>query len=235
MNDWDACGKSFDLEELKNRPCYAGLDLSSSIDLTALSLVFPRGDYYDVLMRFWIPEDTAEEKEKKDRVPYREWARKNFIKMTPGNVVDYRYIREEFNTLRQLYDIRELAYDRWGAAKLIQDLIEDGFVIEPKEAGPGHPLIVQFGQGMKSMSPPTKELMVLVLTEKIRHGGNPVLRWNVDNLMIEQDAAENIKPNKAKSTQRIDGAIAMIMAIDRAIRHDDGHKSIYETRGVITL
>ena len=239
MGDWDACGQladgklSLPLEELAGQPCYAGLDLSSSIDLTALSLVFPRGEYYDILMRFWMPEATAEERERKDHnLRYREWARQGLITLTPGNVVDYSYIREEFKRLREVYQIRELAYDRWGAAKLMQDLIEDGFVTEQKEANNGHPLIVEFGQGYRSMSPPTKELMNLVLSKKIRHGGNPVLRWNVDNLVIEQDAAENIKPNKAKSTQRIDGAVAMIMAIDRAIKHNEPPRSIYEDHGV---
>jgi phage terminase large subunit-like protein len=233
MGDWDACSSAPD--DLKGRPCCAGLDLSSSIDLTALSLVFPRGDYYDVLMRFWIPADTAEEKERKDHVPYRQWAHDGFITLTPGNVVDYRYIREEFKKLREQYEIRELAYDRWGAAKLMQDLIEDGFVTEQKDANNGHPLIVEFGQGYRSMSPPTKELMNLVLSKKIHHGGNPVLRWNVDNLVIEQDAAENIKPNKAKSTQRIDGAVAMIMSIDRAIKHNEPPRSVYEDRGVVSF
>jgi phage terminase large subunit-like protein len=235
MGDWDVCGKPFDMEELKGKPCYAGLDLSSSIDLTALSLVFPDGERYRTIMRFWIPEATAEERERKDRVPYREWARQGFIKLTPGNVVDYAYIREEFKKLREQYQIREMAYDRWGAAKLIQDLIEDGFVTDQKDAADGHPLIVEFGQGMKSMSPPTKELMVLVLSNKLEHGGNPVLRWCVDNLVIEQDAAENIKPNKAKSTQRIDGAVSMIMAIDRAIKNNQEPRSVYEDRGVIVI
>lgn len=246
MNDWDACswpstdGKPAGpiettawLEELKGKPCYAALDLSSSIDLTALSLVFPRGDYYDILMRFWMPESAAEERERKDHnLRYREWAHKGFIKLTPGNRIDYRYIREELKTLRALYDIKELAYDPWGAVKLVQDIIEDGFVIEPKEATNGHPLLIEFRQGYKSLSPPTKDLMYLVLGKEIRHGGNPVLWWNVDNLVIEQDPAGNIKPNKAKSTQRIDGAVAMIMAIDRAIKHKGEERSVYEDHGL---
>ncbi|MDD4985570.1 MAG: terminase large subunit [Dehalococcoidales bacterium] len=234
MEDWDACGEK--PEELKGWPCYAGLDLSSSIDLTALQLVFPRDGFYDIVSRFWIPEATAEEKEKKDRVPYREWAHKGLIQMTPGNVIDYAYIREELKKLKEIYKIRELAYDRWGASKLIQDLQEDGFVIDPKNQGENETLIVPFGQGYASMSSPTKELMTLVLQRKIRHGGNPVLRWNVDNLVIEQDAAGNIKPNKAKSTQKIDGAVAMIMGIDRAIKHaPEQGPSIYETQGIDTL
>lgn len=233
MEDWDGCGEK--PEEFKDA-CYAGLDLSTSIDLTALSLVFPRDGYFDILMRFWIPEDTAEEKEKKDHVPYRQWIRDGFIQATPGNVIDYSYIRAELKKLKEIYKIRELAYDRWGAVKLVTDIQEDGFVIDPKSQGENETLIVPFGQGYASMSPPTKELMTLVLTKKIRHGGNPVLRWNVDNLVIEQDPAGNIKPNKAKSTQRIDGAVAMIMAIDRAIKHaSEQGPSIYETRGILTI
>jgi phage terminase large subunit-like protein len=233
MGDWDACGTA--VEDLKGRPCYAGLDLSSSIDLTALSLVFPRGDYYDILMRFWTPEATAEERERKDRVPYRQWAHDGFITLTPGNVIDYSYIQEELKKLKEIYKIREMAYDRWGAAKLITDLQKDGFTVDDKNVRDDETLLVKFGQGYQSMSPASKDLMNLVLTQKIRHGNNPVLRWNVDNLVIEQDAAENIKPNKAKSTQRIDGAVAMIMAIDRAIKHNEPPRSVYEDRGIIVV
>lgn len=235
MSDWDGCGDAVDLETLKGRPCYGGLDLSTNIDLTALSLVFIVNGRYVVLMRFWMPEATAEERERQDHnLRYRQWSRDGYIKLTPGNRIDYKYIREELKKLREIYDIKELAYDRWGAAKLAAELEEDGFTIDPKEKD--KPIIFEFGQGYKSMSPPTKDLMYLVLGKEIAHGGNPVLRWNVDNLVIEQDAAGNIKPNKAKSTQRIDGAVAMIMAIDRAIKHrDDDKPSVYEDRGVLVL
>ena len=223
---WDGCNGKTDEEAIKGRPCYTGLDLSSTIDLTALAMVFPDGkDGYDVKMRFWIPEETMRAKEKKDKFPYSRWAKKGYLNPTPGNVIDYGFVRAELNKLREVFDIKELAFDRWGAALLMQQLQEDGFVIEEKEAGVGHPLIVPFGQGFASMSSPTKELIKLANDkehkDRLRHGGNPVLRWNIENLEVSQDAAGNLKPDKAKATQKIDGAVALIMALDRAIKHKD--------------
>lgn len=237
---WDACNGKTDEEAIKVRPCYAGLDLSSTIDLTALALVFPDEEgNYDIKMRFWIPEETMRAKEEKDKFPYSKWVKKGFLAATPGNVVDYSYVKAELNNLRAIYDIKEIAYDRWGAALLVQQFKEDGYVIEEKEAGPGHPLIVPFGQGWQSMSPPTKELIKLANDnehkQRLRHGGNPVLRWNIENLEVSQDAAGGLKPDKAKATQKIDGAVALIMALDRAIRHKDEGTSIYEDRGVLAL
>jgi len=228
MIDWDVCNAPIDIEI--NNDCYAGLDLASTTDLAALALVFPCEDFYKVLMKFWIPEDKALEKEKHDQVPYNEWAKQGFVTLTPGNVIDYSYIREEIREIRDNCNLRELAFDRWGATKLIQDLQEDGFVLDEKEKGP---LIIPFGQGFASMSSPTKELMTLVLSKKIIHGGNPVLRWNADNMVVRSDPAGNIKPDKEKAKQKIDGMVALIMALDRAIKHKTQGPSIYEERGVL--
>jgi phage terminase large subunit-like protein len=230
IEKWDACNS--EVPDMTGRECYAGLDLSSSIDLTSLVLTFPNDGFYDVLPMFWIPEDTAVEAERRDRVPYREWARQGLVKMTPGNVVDYGFIRQEIRDLRTKYDLRELAFDRWGANKLIQDLEEDGFALDPKASGPK---LVAFGQGYASMSPPTKELMTLCLQGKIRHGGHPILRWNADNLVVTQDPAGNLKPDKAKATQKIDGVVAFLMALDRAIKHQGAGPSIYEERGILAI
>jgi phage terminase large subunit-like protein len=230
---WDACKGNVDEGELAGSDCYGGLDLSSSIDLTSLAIVFPCGDTFKSVHRFWIPEDTMREAEKRDKVPYSTWVKRGFITATPGNVVDYSYIKRDLLEIREKFELKELAYDRWGAAKLMVDLQEEGFAIDEKEAGPGHPLIVGFGQGFKSMSPACKELIRLVLTGKLEHGGHPVLRWNIDNLVLEQDAAENLKPNKAKAVQRIDGAVALLMALDRAVRHEgENGPSMYETQEV---
>lgn len=233
IEKWDAC-RVESLGNLSGRICYAGLDLSATTDLTALALVFPMGEgQFAVLADFWIPEEAMRERERRDRVTYSLWARQGLIHVTPGNVIDYDWVIHDLTEKLKVYDIRELAFDRWGSQKLITDLGKVGFEIDPKV--PGRHL-VQFGQGYASMSAPTKELMNLVLGQKIAHDGHAVLRWNVDNLVVSQDAAGNLKPDKAKATQRIDGAVAMIMALDRATRHseDDG-KSVYETRGVITL
>lgn len=241
LTEWDKCVGKIDLEELKGRDCYSALDLSSSNDLTALSHVFPFPDsFYKVVMRFWIPEDLAKDKERLDRVPYSRWQREGYnkenpyIRTTPGNRIDYDFIRQQLNDDRKIFNIKELAYDPWGAVKIITDLQDDGFVVDEKAAGEGHPLLIPFRQGYKSMSPPSKELINIILSCKLEHGNNPVLRWNADSVTIEMDAAGNIKPSKAKSTQRIDGLVALIMGLDRAMRHSiiGNGKSIYETEGV---
>jgi phage terminase large subunit-like protein len=235
---WDACNEPVDPETLKGRPCYGGLDLSSTIDLTALVLVFPRDDGgYDILPYFWIPEDTAAEAERRDHVPYREWARHGFLNLTPGNVIDYGFVRHLLRDIRAQFNLRELAYDDWNIDQLVQNLEdEEGFVSGTDKNTSDGPVLVPFRQGYKSLSPPTKELMTLTLQKKLRHGGHPVLRWNADNLVVKTDEAGNIKPDKAKATQKIDGMVALIMALDRAIKHKgDNGPSIYETRGVITI
>ena len=139
-------------------------------------------------------------------------------------MVHYAYIEKFIERLGERFYIREIAYDRWGATQLSQDLEGMGFTVVP------------FGQGFASMSPPTKELMRLVLEQKIAHGGHPVLRWNMDNIYIRTDPAGNIKADKAKSTEKIDGAIAMIMALDRAIRcGNEKEESVYDTRGLLVF
>jgi phage terminase large subunit-like protein len=221
LDKWDACDAAPDLDELAHQPCYAGLDLSSTTDLTALSLVFPRPEgFYDILMHFWIPKETMLERERRDRVPYTAWVKKGLITATEGNVIDYSFILKRLDDLRAKYDLREIAFDRWGATMLSQAMIDAGYTVVP------------FGQGFASMSPPTKELMNLVLNKKIRHGGNPVLRWNIDNLVVRTDPAGNMKPDKEKATNKIDGAVAMIMGLDRAVKHAGNGPSTYETESL---
>jgi len=224
---WDQCGQAVDAEGLRGRSCYAGLDLSSNTDVSALVLVFPPQsdeDAYQVVSRFWIPEEAMVERAHRDRVPYPAWVRQGFIKATPGNVIDYDFILAEVDELAQAYDILELAFDRWGATKIQTDLMEKG----------GEDWLVQFGQGYVSMSPPMKELERLILEHKLAHGNNPVLTWMADNLVVRQDPAGNLKPDKEKSTERIDGMVALVMALDRALRHEAPKKSVYEERGLFS-
>ena len=223
MADWDATAGMVIPERLIGRDCYAGLDLSSTTDLTALVLVFPMDDgTYEAIPHFWIPKDTMLEKEKRDRVPYGVWVRQGLVTATEGNVIDYKAVQEKLREYRELYRIQEIAFDRWGATKLSQDLTDDGF------------LMVGFGQGFGSMSAPTKELMTLVLNKRLVHGGNPVLRWNADNVVVRTDPAGNIKMDKSKSTNKIDGMYALVMALDRAIKHANP-TSVYEERGMRSL
>ena len=224
IDAWDASGGDVDYSELKGRECYAGLDLSSTTDITALVLVFPSDEGYDVLPYFWIPGDNMKDRITRDRVPYDSWARQNLIETTEGNVIHYGAIREKINELNKIFNIRDIAYDRWGASKLVQDLQDDGHNIVP------------MGQGYASMNAPTHELLKLVLEKKLNHGGHPVLRWMADNVTVKQDPAGNIKPvkpDRRKTGKRIDGIVALIMAIDRAIRHEG--PSVYSRRGVVVI
>lgn len=224
---WAACGKAVDAQGLRGRTFYGGLDLSSNTDISAFVMVCPpetNDDDYQVLCRFFIPEEAMIERGRKDRVPYPAWVRQGYITATPGNVIDYDFILAQVDEDMQAYDLREVAFDRWGATKIAQDLTELG----------GEDYMVQFGQGFASMSPPMKELEKLILSHKISHGNNPVLNWMADNLVARVDPAGNIKPDKEKSREKIDGMVALIMALDRAIRHGNAG-SVYEERGLVVL
>jgi phage terminase large subunit-like protein len=227
MEKWDKCSFAVDPESLKGRQCYGGLDLSSTTDITAFVLVFPpeyEDDKYIVLPYFWIPEDNLDLRVRRDHVPYDVWEKQGFLQTTEGNVVHYGYIETFIEELSLKYNIREIAFDRWGAVQMVQNLEGLGLTVVP------------FGQGFKDMSPPTKELMKLTLEEKIAHGGHPVLRWMMDNIFIRTDPAGNIKPDKEKSTEKIDGAVATIMALDRAIRKGNGiGSSVYDERGILII
>ena len=222
---WERCGGFVDPEGLRGRTCYGGLDLSSTTDISALVWVFPpeaEGEGYQVLCRFFIPEESMRERSRRDRVPYDSWVRQGLMTATPGNVIDYSYILAQIDEDAQRFDIAEIAFDRWGATRIVQDLEEGGLVV----AG--------FGQGFASMSPPMKELEKLVLSGGIRHGGNPVLTWMAGNLVAREDPAGNIKPDKQKSIEKIDGMVSLIMGLDRAIRREGPGASVYEERGILT-
>ena len=227
MDKWDACAFPVSEDDLEGRICYGGLDLSSTTDITAFVLVFPpldEEDKYYILPYFWIPEETLDLRVRRDHVPYDLWERQGTLMTTEGNVVHYGYIEKFIEQLGERFNIREIAFDRWGAVQMVQNLEGMGFTVVP------------FGQGFKDMSPPTKELMKLVLEEKIAHGGHPVLRWMMDNIYIRTDPAGNIKADKEKSTEKIDGAIATIMGLDRAIRcGNDTGASVYDSRGLLFI
>lgn len=227
MEKWDQCAFAVNEEELEGRVCYGGLDLSSTTDITAFVLVFPpldEEDKFQLLPYFWIPEETLDLRVRRDHVPYDVWERQGFLQTTEGNVVHYGYIEKFIERLGERFNIREIAFDRWGAVQMVQNLEGMGFTVVP------------FGQGFKDMSPPTKELMKLTLEQRIAHGGHPVLRWMMDNIFIRTDPAGNIKADKEKSTEKIDGAIAAIMGLDRAIRcGNDTRASVYDSRGILFI
>lgn len=214
--------KSIDYESLKGRECYAGLDLSTSEDITALVLIFPPrtdDEKYILLPFFWIPEENIAKKVRKTGVPYDVWRAKGLLMATPGNVIDYAYIQNKIGELSEEYHILETAFDRWGSNMLVERLTEMGLTVVP------------FGQGYASMSAPSRALYENIMRGNIIHGGNPILRWMAGNVVIETDPAGNIKPTKAKSKGKIDGIVAAIMALDRCIRNEGQQQgSVYDDR-----
>ncbi len=222
IKKWEECRGEIDINALRGKECYLGLDLSSTTDLTALSLVFPLDDGRFVCMfYFWIPEEKKAERIRLDRVPYDVWEREGLVEVTDGNLIDYDYVIKTIKQLADMYYVKEIAFDRWGSAYISTKLQEEGFKM------------VEFGQGYASMSPATKDLEAKILNKQLLHGGNKVMRWMMDNLVVRTDPAGNIKPDKEKSTQKIDGCVALIMALDRAVRNQ--YSSVYEDRGILGL
>ena len=218
MDKWDACNAPVDEKMLEGKECYMGLDLASNKDVAAAVMLFPADDgSYDVVPRFWIPRDNAAARDKRDRVPYTAWARDGYITMTEGDMIDYDVIRRDICELGERFNILEISIDRWAATHLITQLSGDGHEMVP------------FGNGFHDMNAPTQELEVLVCSGRIRHGGNPVLRWMASNVAIETNATDYIKPSKKKSTEKIDGIVALIMAIGRSLERDENEgRSVYD-------
>ena len=183
----------------------------------------PEEPYY-ILPFAWVPEETIDQRSRKDHVNYDLWKKQDFILSTDGNVVDYEAIEEKIYELADMYQIMELAFDPWNSQMLVGRLAAEGMTVVP------------FRQGFASMSPPTKELMKMTLEGKLAHGGHPVLRWCMDNIVIQTDPAGNIKISKAKATEKVDLAVALVMALDRAIRNENTQtESVYEHRGLLFI
>ena len=211
LSDWDACAGEIDFAALEERlaglMCWGGLDLASTRDTTALAWWFPPQDGLAVataLFRFWLPEHELKERCQRDKVAYDDFARRGALRLTPGNVADYGFIKECIFRDAERFRVQDLAIDRWNATQLATELQEEGLTV------------ALFGQGFASMSGPSKELERLVLAHAFRHGGQPVARWMAGNVAVAMDPAGNVKPDKAASTQRIDGVVAAVMALGRA-------------------
>jgi phage terminase large subunit-like protein len=209
MPAWDACRAQVKRSALLGRKCYLGMDLASTKDLTALVAVFPDGNDFDVLAHFFVPKENVLERVRRDRVPYDQWQRDGYLTATPGNVVDYEAVRKQINDWASAFDVKTIAFDPWNATDLVTRLQEqDGFTCAP------------IRQGFASLSAPTKSLEKAILSKTLRHDGHPVLRWNMGNISVESDPTGNIKISKKVSTERIDGAAALVMAVDQMDRHN---------------
>ena len=233
LEDWRACaGELPPKKYLATLPCWGGLDLSSKVDLTAMALAFydERPDPEDedapalwyLAVEHFMPADDIVERSREDKVPYDRWAEQGYITLTPGNVIDYDFIIEHACDSADRFDLLELAYDPWNAMQTAVKLQSEGLTV------------VEMRQGYATLSEPTKEFESLIISQQLRHGGNPVLAWEANNVVVVEDPAGNIKPDKQKSRRRIDGIVAGIMAIGRGIISDGG-RSVYEDRWLTIL
>lgn len=219
FDQWDMCNTPVHTSALAGRRCFGGLDLASVSDFTALVWVFPPDDdegLWQVVVRLYLPEAAVKKMREKHRLPVDQWVQAGLVTVTPGNVTDYGFIKRDIAADREQFDVQEIAFDRYNSSQLVTDLQDDGAVM------------VGFGQGYASMSAPIKELERIYMSHRLAHGGHKVLRWMASNVVATKDAAENIKFDREKSTQKIDGMVALAMAIGRAMANRT-EKSFWET------
>jgi phage terminase large subunit-like protein len=219
---WDANTLGpFDPDSLRGRRCFAGLDLATKTDLAAYVRLFPPlglGERWKVVANFWMPGDTVEQKADRDQVQYRRWISDGLIEPTEGNVIDHNEIQRYVEEDNRLHDVATIAYDPWNAAQIAVGLQNAGLNVH------------EFIQGIRSYTAPTKELLAWLLSNRLDHGGNPVLRWMALNLRVRTDVNENYMPTKKISTGRIDGVMALIMAIGMSMDDDNAGLEGFLTR-----
>lgn len=225
---WDANAGDLGPEELEGalegRECYGGLDLSSVSDISAWVMVFPRADDpegLDILCRFWCPRARVTDPANRYADQYQAWAAAGYLRVTEGDAVDYAFIRRQILEDAERYPLQSLNVDRlFQGYQLSQELMDEGLQV------------FGMGQGFLSMAMPMKEFERRLLDHKLHHGGHPVLRWMADNVAVRQDPAGNLKPDKAASQGKVDGIVALVMALDRAMRREPPRTSVYEDRGL---
>lgn len=221
MAVYDRGAKPFDLSDFEHRPCWLAVDLSSNSDLTCIVAAFRDGeDGYVVHPWFFCPEENLSRKAERDGVPYPRWAEEGFIEPTSGNVVDFRTVEAAIRDLCERFEVREIAFDPHLARVMMSNLAEEGYPA------------VEMRQGWVTMAPAIKELERAIVAGRLRHGGHPVLRWNVDNVAVEIDKAGNKSFHKGKSRDRIDGAVAAAMAVGRAAAGGGEDRSIFDNPDV---
>lgn len=223
MEKWKRCPKEIDWERVKELPCYLGMDLSESLDITAVVGLFPEPDWSDVYLKswFWIPEDKLTERVQERKLPYDVWRDEGWLIETPGNVIDFNFIEHTIiEEIDKEYNLVEVGFDPWNALGLVQNLEKAGLKC------------VKMRQGYHTMSHPSKTFEAIMEASKLRHGFNPVLTWMASNAAIRMDPNKNIMPDKQKSGEKIDGIVAGIMALGVAISTEGEPESAYEDRGL---
>lgn len=226
MELWDSQPCAQAEKDLEKRLCFGGLDLSTTSDIAALVLAFPGPTGIELVCRFWCPEAQLKKQSNRYRDRYREWAAAGHITLTPGNAIDYQLIRRDVNQLAQRFNIKSINIDR----------LYQGYQLSVELADDLSPTIINpMGQGFMSMAIPTAEFERYLLLRQIRHDRNPVMRWMIDNVSVQQNAAGSLKPDKTASKAKIDGVVAGIMAVDLVLREGKPRRSVYETRGMISV
>jgi phage terminase large subunit-like protein len=221
---WDSTDGKWDMAELVGKKCYAGLDLSSTTDITGLTILFPPQEGIEewrAIFEAWIPEEGMKRRVIQDHVPYDKWVNQKFLHATPGNAVDYEFVEATINQLALKYDLQILGTDPWNSRMLTQRLMKNDINVQ------------EVPQTMAGLSPAMKHIEKLLLTERLTHEKNPVARWCFGNVMIAIDGNENIKPMKNKSIERIDVTVSLINAMAIAMQYE--MESIYESRGLVVL
>ena len=220
MLAWSKCGDpSLKIEDFRGEPCFVAVDLASKIDIAVMLILFNRGEEYFAFLKSYIPEDIVFDNPSGE---YQRWAKDGWITLTPGNVIDFGYIEEDLKSLRSKYEIREVPYDPFQATQFSVRMLAEGFPM------------VEVGATVKNFSDPMKELEKLVLSGRFHHDGNPVFAWMAGNVVARIDAKDNIFPRKEHESNKIDGVVANIMALNRSLVHRD-KKSVYSKRGLIII
>ncbi|MBY3070744.1 terminase large subunit [Rhizobium laguerreae] len=226
MATYDRCGLPIDFKALAGKPCFLGVDLSEISDLTAVTAAWPTDDGgYIVKPWFFCPEDALAKKSRVEGVNYDEWVKAGFITPTPGKSVNYDFVEDQIRQICEDHDVRQIAFDPWRAQKTQQNLMDDDLPV------------VEYRQGFKSMSPACDEVERAIIEGKLYHAGNPILRWNFDNVAVVRDAAGNRKFDKSKSRDKIDGAVATLMAVHFAAIYQDNasHYNDPDSAGIFTF
>lgn len=225
---WKMGATPFDERDLWGRPCFGGLDLARVNDLSAFILVFPpeeEGESVKVVCRFFVPETDIERRSEHDKVPYSHWEREGFLISTPGNITDFNFIEHEIIEMASLFNIQQIYFDRALAFDLVSKLQDQGL------------LMIEHGQGFYDMPEPVAYAERLILDGQLQHGDHPVLKWCAMNTVMVESPTGGKKPEKAKSKERIDGIVGLVMACRGLLDGvaDDPGPSPYETRGVVAV
>lgn len=221
MDKYNRCAAvATKIEDFKGKKCWIGLDLASKLDVTALVMLFLHDGLWYVFCRFYLPEETVEEKESTTMSHYAGWAKDGHFTLTPGNIIDYDLIEDDLRDICKEFDVQSIGYDPWQATQLANNLMKDGLPM------------VEVKNTVQNFSEPMKQLEAFVVSNKLRPGHNPVLTWMMSNVVAHLDKKDNIYPNKERPDNKIDGVIALIIALSRAILPEESTESIYETRGL---